>query len=66
MPAQGLFNVFKAWLTVRAKQAFGAVMSLVIYYCVGGPAWSKSPSWRGHGWPPRAHQTASGGLGLAF
>ena len=30
-----------------------------------GPAgWSKRPSWRGHSWPPRAHQTASEGLGL--
>ena len=26
-------------------------------------AWSKWPSWRGHSWPPRAHQTASEGLG---
>ena len=25
---------------------------------------SKWPSWRRHGWPPRAHQTASEGLGL--
>ena len=33
----GLFNVYKAWLTVRKQQAFGAVMSLVIYYCVGVP-----------------------------
>ena len=33
----GQFNVFKAWLTVRRKQAFGAAMSVVIYYCVGVP-----------------------------
>jgi len=33
----GLFNVLKAWLTVRNKQAFGALMSLVIYYGVGVP-----------------------------
>ena len=26
--------------------------------------WSKWPSWRGHGWPPRAPRTASEGLGL--
>jgi len=26
--------------------------------------WSKWPSWRGHSWPPRAHQSASEGLGL--
>ena len=30
----------------------------------GGAAWSKWPSWRGHGWPPRARQAASEGLGL--
>ena len=30
----------------------------------GTAAWSKSPPWRGHSWPPRAHQAASGGLGL--
>ena len=29
-------------------------------------AWSKGPSWRGHGWPPRAPQTASEGLGAAL
>ena len=28
------------------------------------PARSKWPSWRGHGWPPRDHQSASEGLGL--
>ena len=27
-------------------------------------AWSKWPSWRGHSWSPRAHQSASEGLGL--
>jgi len=26
--------------------------------------WSKSPSWRGHGWPPAARQAASEGLRL--
>ena len=31
---------------------------------MGVPAWSKWPSWRGHSWPPRAHQSASEGLGL--
>ena len=31
---------------------------------VGAPAWPKWPSWRGHSWPPRAHQSASEGLGL--
>ena len=30
----------------------------------GFPAWSKWPSWRGDIWPPRAHRTASEGLGL--
>jgi len=32
----------------------------------GAPAWSKWPSWRGHGWPPRAPQAALEGLRLAF
>ena len=32
----------------------------------GAPAWSKWPSWRGQSWPPRAHRTASEGLGLPF
>ena len=30
----------------------------------GNPGWSKWPSWRGYSWPPRAHQSASEGLGL--
>ena len=30
----------------------------------GAPGWSKWPSWRGHSWPPRAHSSASEGLGL--
>ena len=33
----GLFNVLKQWLTVRKKQAFGAVMSLIVYYGFGVP-----------------------------
>ena len=33
----GLFNVFKTWLVIRKQQAFGAVMSIVIYYGVGVP-----------------------------
>ena len=32
----------------------------------GAAACSKSPSWWRHGWPPRAPQTASEGLGLPF
>lgn len=35
--ADGTFNQLKAWLTVRQKQAFGALMSLVVYYGVGLP-----------------------------
>jgi len=30
----------------------------------GAPAWSKVPSWWRHSWPPRAHRTASEGVGL--
>ena len=30
----------------------------------GTSGWSKWPSWRGNSWPPRAHQSASEGLGL--
>merc|ERR1712100_970975 len=33
----GLFNVLKSWLTVRNEQYFGALMSLVVYYCLGLP-----------------------------
>ena len=33
----GLFNTFKQWLVLRRKQAFGATMSLVVYYCIGVP-----------------------------
>ena len=42
------FNVFKAWLTVRKKQVFGAVMTVVVYYLFGVPlgAWL---AWRA-GW----------------
>ena len=42
------FNVFKAWLTVRKQQAFGAVMTVVVYYGFGVPlgAWL---AWRA-GW----------------
>ena len=32
----------------------------------GGDAWSKWPSWRGKSWPPRAHPSASEGLGLLY
>ena len=31
---------------------------------IGAAAWSKWPSWRGHSWPPWAHQTASEGSRL--
>ena len=33
-------------------------------YFSGAAGWSKRPSWRGHSGPPRAHKTASEGLGL--
>ena len=33
----GLFNSLKQWLVLRRKQAFGALMSLVVYYGVGVP-----------------------------
>mmetsp|Transcript_57759 Transcript_57759/g.95467 ORF Transcript_57759/g.95467 Transcript_57759/m.95467 type:complete len:519 (+) Transcript_57759:24-1580(+) len=33
----GLFNILKAWLTVRKQQAFGAGMTLFIYYGCGVP-----------------------------
>lgn len=35
--ADGLFNTLKAWLVVRQHQTFGAVQSLLVYYCVGLP-----------------------------
>ena len=34
------------------------------FVCFRAAGWSKRPPWRGHSWPPRAHQSASEGLGL--
>ena len=45
----GLFNMFKQWLVLRRKQAFGAVMSLVVYYCIGVPIGIYLAFWRGWG-----------------
>ena len=47
----------------RSKVGWGAEVDLK---AAVDAAWSKWPSWRGHSWPPRARQTASVGLGLAF
>ena len=49
-PRRRPFNVFKAWLTVRKKQAFGAVMTVGVYYCFGVPlgAWL---AWRAYAHP---------------
>ena len=45
----GLFNVFKQWCVVRRKQAFGAAMSLVVYYGIGVPIGVYLAFWRGWG-----------------
>ena len=46
----------------RYAQAPDAVLAQL--WRDGVPGWSKRPSWRGHSWPPRAHQSASEGFGL--
>ena len=55
----GLFAVRRRMHQQRMRQEYAALLN------VAG-AWAKWPSWLGHGWPPRARQTASEGLGLAF
>ena len=45
----GLFNAFKSWLVLRRKQAFGAMMSLVVYYCIGVPIGCYLAFWRSWG-----------------
>ena len=45
----GLFNAFKSWLVLRRKQAFGAVMSIIVYYCIGVPFGCYLAFWRSWG-----------------
>ena len=45
----GLFNMFKQWLVLRRKQAFGAAMSLVVYYGIGVPTGLYLAFWRSWG-----------------